>query len=266
MPKIKANGIKIYYEIHGRGEPLVLIMGLRRNATWWYRQLPALAEFFQVLVFDNRGAGRSEQPVEDYSMALFADDTAALMEALGLSSAHVLGISMGGYIAQELAIKYPERVQGLILGCTGPGGPQAVHMTAERMTTFMANQGLTPEEILRKDMDIYFSDRFIREEPAQVEKFVEISMRWYQPPAPFLRQFAACRQHDTFDRLHRIRQPTLILTGDDDPLVPPGNSLLLKERLLQARLETFPGGRHCFFMELAALFNQKVIDFLKKEA
>jgi pimeloyl-ACP methyl ester carboxylesterase len=262
MPKIVVNGIPIYYEIHGRGEPLILIMGLRRNAEWWYRQIPALSEYFQVVAFDNRGAGRSDQPDEDYSMALFADDTAALMQALGLTSAHVLGISMGGYIAQELAIKYPERVRRLILGCTGPGGPQALHMSSERMAKFMANQGLTPVEILRKDLDIYFSEKFIREEPARIEKFVEISMRWYQPPAPFLRQFTACRQHDTFDRLHRITQPTLILTGDDDPLVPPGNSLLLKERVPQARLEFFPTGRHCFFMEFAPQFNQRTIDFL----
>ena len=111
MPKIKANGIDLYYEIHGRGDPLVLIMGLRRNAEWWYCQIPTLSEHFQVLVFDNRGAGRSDQPDGDYSISLFADDTAALMKGLGLSSAHVLGISMGGYIAQELAINYPEMVQ-----------------------------------------------------------------------------------------------------------------------------------------------------------
>jgi pimeloyl-ACP methyl ester carboxylesterase len=265
MPKIKANGIHIYYEIQGQGEPLVLIMGLRRNGEWWYRQLPDLSEHFHVLVFDNRGAGRSDQPEMDYSIPLFADDTAALMRALDWPSAHVLGISMGGYIAQELAINHPERVRRLVLGCTGPGGPQAVHMTAERMTRFMANQGLTPVEILRKDLGIYFSEKFIRKEPEKIEEFVEISMRFYQPPAPFLRQFAACRQHDTFDRLHRITQPTLILTGDDDPLVPPGNSLLLMKGIPQARLETFPGGRHCFFMEFADRFNEQVIGFLRKE-
>jgi pimeloyl-ACP methyl ester carboxylesterase len=91
---------------------------------------------------------------------------------------------------------------------------------------------------------------------------VKISMRYYQPPAPFLRQFAACRQHDTFARLHRITQPTLVLTGDDDPLVPPGNSLLLKERVPHARLEFFPTGRHCFFIEFADAFNKKVINYL----
>ncbi len=251
MPKIKANGIDLYYEIHGQGEPLVLIMGLRRNAEWWYCQIPALSEHFQLLVFDNRGAGRSDQPVMDYSISLFADDTAALMKGLGLSSAHVLGISMGGYIAQELAINYPEMVQGLILGCTGPGGSRAVLMSPERLAKFTANKGLSPEDILRKDMDIYFSEGFIQGRPEKIKEFIEISMRYYQPPESFLRQFAACQKHDTFARLHRITQPCLIMTGDDDPLVPPGNSRILKEMIPQSRLEFFPAGRHCFFMEFA---------------
>jgi pimeloyl-ACP methyl ester carboxylesterase len=126
MPKIKANGIDLYYEIHGRGDPLVLIMGLRRNAEWWYCQVPTLSKHFQVVVFDNRGAGRSDQPAMDYSIPLFADYTAALMKALGLSSAHVLGISMGGYIAQELAINCRKWFKA-DPGCTGPGGPKAPH-------------------------------------------------------------------------------------------------------------------------------------------
>ncbi len=182
MPKIKANGIDLYYEIHGRGDPLVLIMGLRRNAEWWYCQIPTLAKHFQVLVFDNRGAGRSDQPEMDYSISLFADDTAALMKSLGLASAHVLGISMGGYIAQELAIDYPEMVQGLVLGCTGSGGSRAVMMSQELLTKFTANQGLSPEDILRKDMDIYFSEGFIQGRPERIKEFIEISLRFYQPP------------------------------------------------------------------------------------
>ena len=193
-----------------------------------------------MLVFDNRGAGRSDQPDMDYSISLFADDTAALMKGLGLSSAHVLGISMGGYIAQELAINYSEMVRGLILGCTGPGGSRAVLMSPERLAKFTANKGLSPEDILRKDMDIYFSEGFIRERPEKIKEFVEISRRYYQPPDAFLRQFAACQKHDTFERLHRITQPTLIMTGDDDPLVPPGNSRLLKKMIPQSRAGILP--------------------------
>jgi len=96
MPNVKVNGCSIYYEIHGQGPPLVMIMGLRRNIEWWYHQIPVLSRYFKVIAFDNRGAGRSDKPVMDYSIQMFADDTATLMKTLGIGSAHIMGISMGG--------------------------------------------------------------------------------------------------------------------------------------------------------------------------
>jgi pimeloyl-ACP methyl ester carboxylesterase len=264
MSKVKANGIDIYYEIHGQGEPLVLIMGLRRNLEWWYRQIPELSKHFKVLAFDNRGAGRSDKPEMDYSIRLFADDTAELMKALGIESAHVLGVSMGGYIAQELAINYPGMVKTLVLACTSGGGNSAVLMTAQRKNKFIANQGLSPDEILRKDMDIYFSDEFVRKNPKKIEEFIEISLRYYQPPFAFLKQLEACERHAAADRLGRISAPVLILSGDDDPLVPSENSRILKKLIPHAELHFFPGGRHVFFIEHAEEFNERVIRFLQE--
>lgn len=261
MATVNVNGCEFYYEIHGQGDPLVLIMGLRRNLEWWYRQIPALSQHFQVIAFDNRGAGRSEKPAMEYSIGLFADDTAGLMDVLDISTAHVLGISMGGYIAQELALNYPAKVKSLVLGCTGCGGDRAVIMSPERLEKFTANKGLTPEEILRKDMDIYFSDDYVSQHTETIEKFVEISMRYYQPADAFFRQFDACLRHDTGDRLKNIAAPTLIMTGDDDPLVPPQNSHVLKDLIAGADLSVFAGGRHCFFIELADEFNKKAVDF-----
>lgn len=261
MPKVNVNGCDIYYEVHGQGDPLVMIMGLRRNMEWWYHQIPVLSKHFKVVAFDNRGAGRSDKPVMDYSIRLFADDTAALMDELGIDHAHVLGISMGGYIAQELAINYPEKVADLVLGCTSCGGEKVVLMKAGRLEKFTANEGLTPEDILQKDMDIYFSDRYIENNPKAVEQFREISMRYYQPVDAFQRQFAACLSHDTVSRLHRISQPILIMAGDNDPLVPPENSYILKELMPEAKLSVFPKGRHCFFIEYFERFNQEIISF-----
>ena len=263
MGKKIVNGCEFYYEIHGQGDSLVLIMGLRRNVEWWYRQIPALSRHFQVIAFDNRGAGRSDKPVMEYSMQLFAQDTAALMETLDVPDAHILGVSMGGYIAQELALNYPSKVRSLVLGCTGCGGDRAVIMSPERMEKFTANKGLKPEEILRKDMDIYFSDHYVSQNPEKIEEFVEISMRHYQPADAFFRQFDACQRHDTGDRLNHLSLPTLIMTGDDDPLVPPQNSHILKKLIAGAELSVFAGGRHCFFIESADGFNQKTVDFLK---
>jgi len=170
---------------------------------------------------------------------------------------------MGGYIAQELAIHYPERVMSLILGCTGGGGKRAVLMSLERLKKFTANEGLTPEEILRKGMDIYFSDKFVRENPEKIKEFIEISLQYYQPPDAFMRQFAACLKHDTADCLCQIKGPVSILSGDDDPLVPPENSNILKELIPHAELVFFPCRRHCFFIEEAERFNHEAIKFIK---
>lgn len=263
MPIAHVNDIDIYYEIHGSGPPLVLIMGLRRNAEWWYLQIPELSKHFTVIAFDNRGAGRSDKPEIEYSIRLFADDTAGLMNFLGIPKAHILGISMGGYIAQELAINHPDKVNGLILGCTSCGGSRAVSMSEERMEKFAANKGLTPEQILRKDMDLYFSDRFVREHPERIEEFVNISFRYYQPADAFFRQLNACLNHDTADRVSKVSSPTLLMTGDDDHLVPSENSRILKELMPEADLELFPGCRHCFFMEGSERFNRSVVAFLR---
>jgi len=263
MPTIRVNDINMYYETFGTGSPLVLIMGLRRNLTWWYRQIPELSRHYRVVAFDNRGAGRSDKPVMEYSISLFADDTAGLMAALGIQKAHILGVSMGGYIAQELALRHPDKVRSLLLGCTSCGGSRTVLMSAERTKKFTANEGLTPVEILRKDMDIYFSDGFIMNHPNEVREFIEISLQYYQPADAFLRQFAACRKHDTADHLGGIRVPVLIATGDDDPLVPWANSMILKELLPDAELSVFRGRRHCFFIEEAETFNRKAIEFFK---
>ena len=262
MPMIKVNDIQMYYEMHGQGFPLLLIMGLKRNTEWWYRQIPHLSRHFRVIAFDNRGAGRSDKPASDYSIPLFANDTATLMDALRIQKAHVLGISMGGYIAQELAISRSDLVQGLVLGCTSCGGPKAVLMSEETRNAYVANEGLTLKQILRKDMHIYFSDEYIANHPKQIAQFVEISMRHVQPPEAFFRQFNACLGHDTVDRLCDIEAPTLIMAGDDDHLVPTENSRILKKLMPEAELHLYPGKRHVFFIEEHEKFNRNVTDFL----
>ena len=253
--------IDMYYELHGEGFPLLLIMGLKRNLLWWYRQLPELTKHFKVIAFDNRGAGRSDKPDMDYSIKMFADDAAGLLDYLGIEKAHVLGISMGGYIAQELAINRPDLVRGLVLGCTSCGGNKAVQMSEETMAAYTANEGLSPEEVLHKDMHIFFSEDFINNHPELIDEFVEISLKYVQTPEAFGRQFKACRAHDTVDRLPSVTAPTLIMAGDDDHLVPTQNSLILKELMPGAELRLFPGKRHCFFMEDFEKFNFAVTRF-----
>ena len=138
MPITNANGIELYYEVHGEGEPLLLIMGLAHNLLSWKKSLPALAEQFKVIIFDNRGTGRSCKPETPYTIELMADEAKAVLDAAGVEKAHVYGISMGGMIAQRLALNYPERIKSLILGCTSPGGINQVAPDGDVIMTLLS--------------------------------------------------------------------------------------------------------------------------------
>ena len=146
MPFTNSNGCRIYWEESGAGDPLLLIMGLGYSHDMWHRTRPAMADHYQTIVFDNRGVGKSDLPAGPYSIAQMADDAAAVLDAAGVERAHVYGISMGGMIAQELALNHPERVRSLILGCTACGGAKAVPTAAPVMQTLLDRAAMTPEE------------------------------------------------------------------------------------------------------------------------
>ena len=137
MPRIKVQDIDLYYEIHGEGYPMVLIRGLGSNADHWYTQTPVFSSRYRVVSFDNRGIGRSDKPNEPYTISMMADDTVGLMDALGISRAHILALSMGGMIAQEIALKYPEKVESLVLACTHCGGKHAISASEEISVIFL---------------------------------------------------------------------------------------------------------------------------------
>ena len=149
MPTVKVGDISIYYEIHGEGEALVLIMGYGGSSLGWFRQIPVFSRGFKVVAFDNRGTGRSDKPDIPYTMKMMAGDVAGLLEAIGIDAAHIYGVSMGGRIAQEFALRYPEKVVSLILGCTSCGGTHTIMPDDEVMTVFFDMERmkrLTPEE------------------------------------------------------------------------------------------------------------------------
>src|SRR5580704_4755103 len=144
MPYVSSGGSNIYWEESGAGEPLLLIMGLGYSLEMWHRSRPALSAVYRTIVFDNRGVGRSDVPPGPYSIAQMASDAAAVLDAAGIESAHVFGMSMGGMIAQEFALQYPKRVRSLILGCTAAGGPEAVSAEPEVLQILML-RGVDPE-------------------------------------------------------------------------------------------------------------------------
>jgi len=260
-----ANGARLYYEVYGKGEPLLLIMGLGANHLAWSAQVPVYAREFEVIVFDNRGTGRSDLPEGvDVTIPLMADDTAALLDALNVDSAHVYGVSMGGMIAQELALRHPEKVRSLILGATSPGGPHAVAPEPEALSALTGRANAADQAVSAGLLDVLFSPGYVSEHGAELlERFQGNAD--YPPTSPeaFVAQLGASARHNTYDRLPDIAAPTLILHGTDDPLLPVGNGRILAERIPGARLVVFEGARHGYMIEKQAEADAAVLDFLR---
>ncbi|MBU1274797.1 MAG: alpha/beta hydrolase [Proteobacteria bacterium] len=262
MPEANVGDITLYYEIHGQGRPLVMIRGLGSNADHWYGQVPALSERYQVVVFDNRGVARSSDPGGPLSVRQMAGDTLGLLDALGLESPLVFGLSMGGMIAQELAINHSQRLSGLVLACTHPGGPHQVRPTAEVEALFKDMVYLATPEAKRAAAPTLFDPKTLEQRPQVAAEYAEVSLRHPAGADILTRQWNAVLGHDTYDRLPQIQAPTLVLTGDADVLIPPGNSEILAQRIPGAKLAVIPGGGHQILVEQPAPCNQAVLAFL----
>ncbi|MGE5285457.1 MAG: alpha/beta fold hydrolase [Actinomycetota bacterium] len=252
MPHTDAPGFRMYYEEHGSGFPLLLINGLGSDHLEWLHQLPAFEARFRGIVFDNRGTGMTDVPPGPYTTAGMADDAASLLRALGIARAHVLGVSLGGMIAQEVALRHPDLVEGLVLGCTGPGGEHSVRPSAEAMAAFALAKGEDPEAELRRMLPFLYTDACIRERPEEIEGFVRRRLDHPTPPEGYLAQLSAAVTHDAGPRLGKIRAKTLVITGDADRLVNWENSLRLAGRIPGATLVVLPGAPHRLFAEVPA--------------
>ena len=271
MPATRVNDIDMYYEEHGdpNAEPLLLIMGFTGNAGAWAPQIPALAERYRVIAFDNRGAGRTTQPDGPYTIPQMADDAAGLLDALGVGPAHIMGASMGGMIAQEFALRHPQRVRTLTLMCTTPGGPKSFGYAemAERSGELDEipdlSQMLTPERMQEGALAM-FTPAFLAAPGAGFQAMIMSSIMHPSTLAGVKGQMAAVLKHDTFARLPQIVAPTLVIAGSDDTLVDARNSPLLAERIPNAELRMFEGLRHGFTAERPDLVNPVLLEFLSK--
>jgi len=267
MPIAKVGDINIYYEIHGKGEPLVLIYGYAGDSGLWFRQIPILSKKYRVIAFDNRGVGRSDKPDIPYTMAMMAADISGLLDAVGIDAAHIFGISMGGMIAQHFALDYPQRVISLILGCTFCGGVHIIQPKPESVAAlfdFERLKKMTPEEIVRQLIPFLFSQEFIEKNPDIIEKRVAKSLEYPLLLHGFTRQAEAIAGHDTYELLPRIKSPTLVVAGDNDRLIPVENSRILASRIPEAELVILKGVGHEFFIEAAEETNRIVLDFLAR--
>jgi pimeloyl-ACP methyl ester carboxylesterase len=249
MPVVR-GGPRLHWERRGRGEPLLWITGFTISAAVFEPVLPLYADRFDCVTFDNRGAGRSASPLTPTSMPELAADCVRVLDAAGLDSAHVLGVSMGGMIAQELALRFPERVRGLVLAATSPGGPRAARPTLRELGAL----GLGAAGAARLPGRPWlagwvFSDAFRREHPERAAELIAFFRRHRARPQGVASHLLATVYHDTVARLDRIQAPTLVLHGAQDRMAPVSNARLLAARIPDAELQLVQGAGHAFMLE-----------------
>ena len=268
MPITNANGIELYYEVHGDGEPLLLIMGLAHNSLSWKRSLPELKKHFKVIIFDNRGTGRSSKPETPYTIEIMSEEAKAVLDAAGVDAAHVYGISMGGMIAQRLALKYPKRIKSLILGCTSPGGIQQIQPETEVIMSLLSGATIptTPLEAAWASVPILYSENFIVNHRDSIAEHIETMIEIPTPPHGFMQQLQACLAHDTYEELDKITAPVLILHGDADRLIPVENGKMLANRIKGSEIFIVSGAGHLYVTEAQETVDEKVIDFITQHS
>jgi 3-oxoadipate enol-lactonase len=265
MPSTKAGDINLEYYVEGSGPPLMMIMGFAGSAKDWGEPfLGLLRPHFTIIRFSNRGTGASDRVTQPFTTRTMADDTANLLDALKIERPHVLGISMGGMIAQELAINYPQKVNGLVLGCTTTGPAHGVTATPETMTLMAPTPGLTPDEMIRKAWGALVSPGFVQSGISFLEAMLSLELTEPTPMDTLGMQMGAIMQHDTFDRLPQIKAPTLIIHGDVDVLVPPQNAPILVKQIAGAELQTISGAAHMFFWEQPEQSAKVISEFLSR--
>jgi pimeloyl-ACP methyl ester carboxylesterase len=243
------DGVEIYYERAGEGPPVLLIMGLGMTATGWWRTASVLAEEFTVLSFDNRGVGRSGRPPGPYRCEQMAADAIAVLDEAGFPAAHVYGVSLGGMIAQELALRWPERVRALVLAATTPGGSRAVAPDRATQTFFQRRGEMPAEEAVWASVPYNYAARTRASHGDRIAADIVERLRFPIEREPYLAQLAAALSHDTYERLGGVGAPTLVVHGTEDRMVAPGNARLLAARIPGAQLRLWDDTGHLFFTD-----------------
>jgi 3-oxoadipate enol-lactonase len=258
MPFAQNQGAKIYWDQQGEGAPLLLIMGLGWTSQMWYRSRPVLSAQFRTIAFDNRGVGQSDVPPGPYPIALMASDAAAVLDAAGVERAHICGMSMGGMIAQESALQYPQRVRSLILGCTAPGGPNAVQAEREVIDLLLVPRR-DPEE-MAKAISPYIYDAGTPD--ARKEEDLAVRRPWFPTAEGYLAQLQGIIAWEAYSRLPQIAAPTLVIHGESDRLVPPENGRRIAARIPNAQLVMIPRASHIFPTDQQEAAHRAMLDFL----
>jgi pimeloyl-ACP methyl ester carboxylesterase len=267
MPYVKVGDINMYYEIHGEGEPLVLVCGFGGDITRWARILPTMSRDYRVIIYDNRGAGKTDKPDTPYTMDMMADDLAGLLDAIGIDSAHILGISMGGMIAQNFALRHPGKVKALILGCTSCSDPgEDPDNAGKDIVDPVRLETMTVEERARSSLPFIYSQEFIDNNPDIIEEEIAMSVNNPVDVVGYNRQADAITTNDTYNRLPQLKMPVLVIAGDEDRLLPVKHSRIIASRVPGAQLTLLKGKGHGFFSEALDESKRIIDDFIKRSS
>lgn len=266
MPKVQANGIEIYYEVHGDGAPLVLISGLGYSLWQWHKMIPLLARHFKVIAFDNRGVGQSDKPAGAYTAQMLAADVAGLLDALGIEKASLMGHSMGGFVAQAFALAYPQRLEKLILCSTNFGGPNHVPITPEAMAVL---SDVTSDPLTRftNGLRVSTAPGFAESHPQMIQDWLAWRVANPIEPAAYQSQMMVglglLPEAAAFEnKLPQVTAPTLILFGAHDKVVPPENAERLAAKLPNCRTVILMDAGHFFPIETPESAARAVIKFM----
>jgi pimeloyl-ACP methyl ester carboxylesterase len=263
------NGIHINYRVEGQGEPLIMIAGLDTEQSAWGSQIESFKKYYRTVTFDNRGVGKSDKPAGPYTIKMMADDTLGLIDHIGIEKAHIIGSSMGGTIAQELAINHPERVNKLVLACTfarrdGTSGFSSEFNKALEIYERSSRDEADLWRFTSVSVPLAFNKSSNRLGRARVILFplMKIILR-FSATTGLAEQLEALSAHDAADRLGMIKASTLVITGTEDRAIKPISSDVIASLVPKAKLVKVLGGSHSFITEMSDEFNREVLDFLK---
>lgn len=260
MPYLDRGDARIYWEAEGEGQPVLLIMGLGYPCDMWYRTVPALAERYRAVIFDNRGVGRTGVPPGPYPVEMLADDSAAVAQAAADGPVHVIGISLGGVIAQELALRHPQLVRSLALLATHPGGRDAVPLTDAALDLLGRRGQMDLREAAEISIPFVYAAGTPRE---RIDEDIDVRMRRPTDPLGYTHQLQGVVSYGgAYDRLGTIEVPTLVVHGSADALVPPANAPLIAAAIPGARLEIFEGASHILPTDSTEELNRLLLEFL----
>jgi 3-oxoadipate enol-lactonase len=262
MPFANNRGTKIYWDERGTGAPVLMIMGLGYASCMWHRTRPVLSNSYRTIAFDNRGVGQSDVPPGPYSMAGMAADAAAVLDAASVGSAHVFGMSMGGMIAQEFALQYPQRVRSLILGCTAAGGPNAQRAEPAALEMLRTAGTMPPEQAAQAAVPFIYDSATPRR---LIDEDIAKRRPWFPTKEGYLAQLQAILAWESFSRLPQITAPTLVIHGKKDRLVPPGNGEMIAARIPGAQLVMLEGAGHLFSTDQTEAAHKALLEFLASQ-